>query len=181
VVITFPADAEPIALADRDGATARIASIIVRFKADAYRADAEAQAREIVDGAVCADAFLLAITAPAGADPAVLTGMPILAPPQWDQRVADRLRWSLADTGGPDVRDTVTLPTGIGPAVVVERTPPMLPRESRPRYRQLQAFLCDDTTSMLLLTLSTISGRGWDAQCAQFVRMVASARQGDRD
>jgi hypothetical protein len=164
VVITFPADALPIALTDPDRAAARIASVIVRFKPDAYRADAETQARQIVDEATRADAFLLAITAPPGADPAVLTGMSVTAPPTWTPQVADRLRWSLADVAG----DTTTVHTAVGPAVLVERTPPARPR-------QLQAFLPDDDTSMLLLTLSTISARGWPAQRELFVHMVASA------
>jgi hypothetical protein len=32
----------------------------------------------------------------------------------------------------------------------------------------------EDATSMLLLTLSTISARGWNAQRSLFVHMVAS-------
>jgi hypothetical protein len=159
MVITFPADALPIALADPDRAAARIASVIVGLKPDAYRADAETQARQIVDEATRTDAFLLAIVAPPGADPAVLTGMPVAAPPAWTQQVADRLRWSLADVAG----DAATVHTAVGPAVLVERP------------RQLQAFLPDDDTAMLLLTLSTVSARGWAAQRELFVGMVASA------
>lgn len=175
MVITFPADAVPVALSDPDTAAARIASVIVRFKPDAYRADAETQARQIVEEATRADAFLLAMTAPPGADPAVLTGMPVTAPPTWNPQVADHLRWSLADVGGPDIRDSATVQTAIGPVVLVERTPPARPRNGRPRYRQLQAFLPNDDTSMLLLTLSTISPRGWPAQRALFVHLVTSA------
>jgi hypothetical protein len=90
------------------------------------------------------------------------------------------LRDSMEDVGGPDVRETVTVDTGLGPAVVVQRIPGVEQARARlPLTLQLQAFLPEPGTGrMLLLTLACPASTGWAAHQALFGELVASASRG---
>jgi hypothetical protein len=184
MLITFPSDVTPIALSHPDAAAAQLSRVFAGYAGGrSYLPDLEAQARQVVDDAIKAAAFLLAMTAPMGADPAVLTGITVDGPPTWDVQAADELRWSLADRGGPDVRDAVTVQTDLGPVVVIERMPGVEQVRTARRtgarpYLQLQAFLPEaDSPHLLLLTLSTISAKGWDMQRLRFVEMIMAAQR----
>ena len=126
-------------------------------------------------------AFLMAVVTPPGAAPAVLTGVVIEVPPSWDTDTAESLRDAMEDVGGPDVRETVTLETGLGTAVVAQRVPGVeQARERRALTVQLQAFVPEPGTGrMLLLTLACPSTDGWPAHQEVFARLVTSAQPDD--
>ncbi|HEV2782102.1 MAG TPA: hypothetical protein VGX25_22145 [Actinophytocola sp.] len=140
-------------------------------------AEREAVAREAVEAARGEGAFLMAVVTPPDAAPAILTGVVLEIPPAWTDDVAERLRDSLEDVGGPDVRETITLDTGLGPAVIVQRVPGVeQARERRPLSLQLQAFIAEPGTDrMLLLTLASPATDGWASHQLLFGELVASA------
>jgi hypothetical protein len=147
----------------------------------AAAADMEPIAAEAVETAVREGAFLMAVVTPPGAAPAVLTGVVLEVPPSWDTDTAESLRDAMEDVGGPDVRETVTLATGLGTAVVAQRVPgPEQARERRALTVQLQAFIPEPGTGrMLLLTLACPSTDGWAAHQELFARLVTSAQPDD--
>ncbi|HEV7647855.1 MAG TPA: hypothetical protein VGP26_06825 [Actinophytocola sp.] len=144
-------------------------------------ADMEPIAAEAVETAVREGAFLMAVVTPPGAAPAVLTGVVLDVPPSWDTDTAESLRDAMEDVGGPDVRETVALETGLGTAVVAQRVPgPEQARERRALTVQLQAFVPEPGTGrMLLLTLACPSTDGWSAHQEVFARLVTSAEPDD--
>ncbi|HWM11230.1 MAG TPA: hypothetical protein VNO82_17870, partial [Solirubrobacteraceae bacterium] len=89
----------------------------------ASSADLEPVAAEAVETALREGAFLMAVVTPPDAAPAVLTGVVIEVPPSWDTDTAESLRDAMEDVGGPDVRETVALETGLGMAVMAQRVP----------------------------------------------------------
>ncbi|HEU5470104.1 MAG TPA: hypothetical protein VFV67_05575 [Actinophytocola sp.] len=149
----------------------------LRDAPDGSAADLEAVASEAVDAARAGGAFLMAVVTPPDAAPALLTGAVLEVPPSWSVDTAELLRDSLEDVGGPDVRETITLDTGLGPAVIVQRVPGAeQARERRPLALQLQAFIPEPGTGrMLLLTLACPSAAGWAAHQLLFGQLVASA------
>lgn len=144
-------------------------------------ADLEPIATEAVETAVREGAFLMAVVTPPGAAPAVLTGVVLEVPPSWDTDTAESLRDAMEDVGGPDVRETVTLETGLGTAVVAQRVPGVeQARERRALTVQLQAFIPEPGTGrMLLLTLACPSTDGWPAHQEVFALLVTSAAPDD--
>jgi hypothetical protein len=140
------------------------------------RADLEALATEAVETAVREGAELMAIVAPPGAAPAVLTGVVLDRPPGWDADTAAALRDALEDVGGPDVRETLVIGTALGPAVIAQRVPGVeQARARRPLALQLQAFIAE-SEHLLLLTLACTSAHGWATHQLLFGQVVASAR-----
>ncbi|PPK62376.1 hypothetical protein V5P93_001643 [Actinokineospora auranticolor] len=178
--LDLPDAVRPLPLDDPDRAVAEFAGVIgdLRDVPAGAAADLEALAAEGVDAALREGAVLMAVVTPEGADPALLTGVALAVPPTWDLETADRVRDSVEETGGPDVRETVVVESAVGPAVVAQRVPGVeQAREGRPAVVQLQAFIPDPASGrMLLLTLASPSSRGWAAHQALFTRMVASAR-----
>lgn len=144
-------------------------------------ADLEPAATEAVETARREGAFLMAVVIPPEAAPAVLTGVVLEVPPTWDPDTAESLRDAMEDVGGPDVRETVALATGLGPAVVAQRVPgPEQARERRALTVQLQAFIPEPGSGrMLLLTLACPSTHGWPAHQELFARLVTSAGPDD--
>jgi hypothetical protein len=144
----------------------------------ASAADLEPIATEAVDTALREGAFLMAVVSPPGAAPAMLTGVVLDVPPTWDPDTAESLRDAMEDVGGPDVRETVALETGLGPAVVAQRVPGAeQARERRALTVQLQAFIPEPGSGrMLLLTLACPSTEGWSAHQELFARLVTSAQ-----
>ena len=144
------------------------------------RADLEALATEAVEMAVREGAELMAIAAPPGAAPAVLTGVVLDRPSGWDDgSAAALLRDSLEDVGGPDVRETLVIGTALGPAVIAQRVPGVEQvRARRPLTLQLQAFIAEGE-HLLLLTLACTSHHGWESHQLLFGQVVASARSED--
>jgi len=140
-------------------------------------ADLEPLACEVIETAIGEGAFLLAMVAPDGADPALLTGVVLEVPRGWDLDSAEALRDSMEDLGGPDVRETLALETPIGPAVLVQRIPGVeRARTGETRTLQVQAFVAEpEINRMLLLTLASPSQRGWDVHQRLFAEMIASA------
>jgi hypothetical protein len=140
-------------------------------------ADLEVIGTEAVETAMRAGAVLMAVVTPPDAAPALLTGIALDVPPSWDPDTAETLRDSMEDVGGPDVRETVLLETGLGPAVLAQRIPGVeQARSARPLALQLQAFLPEPGTGrMLLLTLACPSATGWDAHQLLFSQIVRSA------
>jgi hypothetical protein len=139
-------------------------------------ADLEAIATEAIETALREDVVLMAVIAPPDAAPAVLTGIAIDVPLGWDGDTAETLRDSMEDVGGPDVRETLVLDTGLGPAVVAQRIPGVeQARDRRPLALQLQAFIPEDGR-LLLLTLACPSDHGWAAHQLLFCQIVRSAR-----
>ncbi|HEY0452133.1 hypothetical protein [Actinophytocola sp.] len=147
----------------------------------ASAADLEPIATEAVETALREGAFLMAVVTPPQAAPAVLTGVVLAVPPTWDPDTAESLRDAMEDVGGPDVRETVALDTGLGPAVVAQRVPGVeQARERRALTVQLQAFIPEPGSGrMLLLTLACPSTHGWPAHQELFARLVTSARPDD--
>jgi hypothetical protein len=145
------------------------------------RADLEALATEAVETAVREGAELMAIVAPPGAAPAVLTGVVLDRPADWDADTAAALRDSLEDVGGPDVRETLVIGTALGPAVIAQRVPGVEQvRARRPLALQLQAFIAEGE-HLLLLTLACTSAHGWATHQLLFGQVVASARGEERE
>jgi hypothetical protein len=149
----------------------------------ASAADLEPIASEAVESALREGAFLMAVVTPEDAAPAVLTGVVLEVPPGWDPDTAESLRDAMEDVGGPDVRETVTLETGLGPAVIAQRVPgPEQARERRALTIQLQAFIPEPGSGrMLLLTLACPSTEGWPVHQELFARLVVSARPDGAD
>lgn len=140
------------------------------------RADLEVLATEAVDTAVREGAVLMAIVAPPGAAPAVLTGIVLDRPSGWDQDTVAALRDSLEDVGGPDIRETLVVGTALGPAVIAQRVPGVEQvRARRPLTLQLQAFIAEGE-QLLLLTLACPSELGWATHQLLFGQVVTSAR-----
>ncbi|MFL6140263.1 MAG: hypothetical protein ACJ72N_00145 [Labedaea sp.] len=142
-------------------------------------ADLEALATEAVETARAAGATLMAVVLPPDAPPALLTGTLLALPPSGDVRSfdVDSLGDSVEDLGGPDIRETIMLATGLGPALVVQRVPgPEQVRDRRPLTLQLQAFIPEPETGlMLLLTLACPAFDGWVSHQLLFGALVASA------
>jgi hypothetical protein len=147
----------------------------------AAAADLEPIATEAVETAVREGAFLMAVVTPPDAAPAVLTGVVIEVPPTWDPDTAESLRDAMEDVGGPDVRETVALETGLGTAIVAQRVPGVeQARERRALTVQLQAFVPEPGSGrMLLLTLACPSTHGWSVHQELFASLVVSARADD--
>lgn len=157
---------------DRPAVAVREYATLVASLRDSSAIDLEGLATEAVETALDAGAVLLAVVAAPDAAPAVLTGVPLDATCE-----AAVLRDSMEDVGGPDVRETVVLDTGCGPAVVAQRVPGAEQvRSRRPLALQLQAFVPDPGTGRtLLLTLACPSDRGWLTHQLLFGQMVTSA------
>jgi hypothetical protein len=178
--LAVPETVRPLPLTEPSRAVQEFAKIIgeLRDAPVAAAADLEAVAIEAIDAATAAGAFLMAVVTPPDAAPALLTGAVLEVPPSWSPDTAERLRDSLDDVGGPDVRETITLDTGLGPAVIVHRVPGVeQAREGGPLALQLQAFVPEPGTGrMLLLTLASPSPHGWPTHQLLFAHLVASAR-----
>lgn len=133
--------------------------------------DLESAATAAVDTVLDAGALLFAVVAPRGADPAILTAVPLAS----TGSDPEALRDSVENVGGPDVRETLVVDTALGPAVIAQRIPGAeQARARRPMALQLQAFIPAEVT--LLLTLASTSPRGWDAHQRLFAQVVRSAR-----
>jgi hypothetical protein len=136
----------------------------------------EAAATEAIEWALRERVVLLAVVTPSGAAPALLSGVVLEVPTAWDAESADRLRDSMSNVGGPDVRENLTIDTELGPVVIVQRVPGREQlRARRPLAVQLQAFVPQPGTGrMLVLTLACPSIDGWDVHQLLFGEMVAS-------
>ena len=174
--LALPEIIRQVHLCQPERAIREYATIIGELR-PAPRAELEALATEAVETVRDEGAFLMAVVTPPDAAPALLTGVLLEVPPSWSGEVAELVRDAVEDVGGPDVRETITLDTGLGPAVIVQRVPGVeQARERRPLTVQLQAFLPEPGTGrMLLLTLACPSVRGWAAYQAVFGSLVASA------
>lgn len=159
-------------------AVAEYARILAELRdTPAAAADLELAASEAVDAVREQGAFLMAVVTPPHAAPALLTGFVLDVPPSWSGDIAELLRESLENVGGPDVRETITVDTGLGPAVIVQRLPGVeQARERRPLTLQLQAFVPEpDSGRMLLLTLASPAADGWASHQQLFGELVTSA------
>ncbi len=175
----MPSAVRRLPLAEPDRAVREFAAIIgeLRDAPAGAAADLEALAAEAIDAARRDGAFLMAVVAPADADPALLIGVPLAVPPTWDTTTVDGVRDAVEDVGGPDVRRTVVIDSPIGPAVVAQRVPGIeQARAGLPLTLQLQAFIPEPGSGrMLLLTLTAPSQRGWPSHQALFAALVGSA------
>lgn len=178
--IAFPDEIRRVPIDDPQQAVRELTAILGELR-DGTAADLEPIASEAVETAAREGAVLMAVVAPPDAAPAMLTAVVLAVPPTWDLDTAESLRDALEDVGGPDVRETASLETGIGPAVLVQRVPGVeQARERRVLTVQLQAFIPDPGSGrMLLLTLACPSVHGWTAHQELFASLVASARPDD--
>lgn len=178
--LAVPDTVRSLPLEQPQRAVQEFATIIgeLRDAPDGAAADLEAVATEAIDAALAGGAFMMAVVTPPDAAPALLTGTVLEVPPSWSAGTAEQLRDSLDDVGGPDVRETITVDTGLGPAVIVHRVPGReQARERRPLALQLQAFIPEPGTGrMLLLTLASPSPEGWPVHQLLFAQLVASAQ-----
>ncbi|GAB3441351.1 hypothetical protein [Actinophytocola sediminis] len=176
--LAFPEEIRRVPIDHPDQAVARLTEILGQVR-DGAAADLEPIAVEVVETTLRAGAFLLAVVTPPAAAPAILTGVVLAVPPAWDRDTAESLRDALEDVGGPDVRETAALATGLGPAVLVQQVPGVeQARERRALTVRLQAFVPEpDSGRMLLLTLACPSVHGWAAHQELFAALVASADQ----
>ena len=176
--LAFPAGARRIALADEARAIRELTEVLGGLRNDPVGV-LEPMACEVVETAIGGGAFELALVAPEDADPAVLTLVAMAVPDGWNATGAEALRDSMEDVGGPDVRETRSLDTELGPAVLTQRVPGVEQARTGGRLSlQLQGFLVEPGTNrMLLLTLSGPSARGWDVHQRWFTELVASAGQ----
>lgn len=180
VRLAMPDSVRRLPVDDPEAAAAELAAILAeapgrteRLAGDLLPMAAEAVEHALTTGAI----FLAVVPTPGSTAPAVLTGVPVGAPSGNRQDRADALRDALENVGGPDVRETVTLDTAVGPVAVAQRMPgPEQQRAGRPLTLQLQAFIPEPGTgAMLLLTLASTTGNGWSEHQALFARMVGSA------
>jgi hypothetical protein len=174
--LAMPDEARQLPIAQPEQAIDELAAILGKMREGAA-ADLEAIATQTVETAAREGAILMAVVTPPRAAPALLTGVVLTVPPSWDTDTAAALRDSMEDLGGPDVRETATVDTDLGPAVIVQRIPGReQARERRALTVQLQAFVPEPGTGrMLLLTLACPSTDGWDAHQRLFAELVASA------
>ncbi|WP_156753485.1 hypothetical protein [Actinokineospora pegani] len=183
MLISLPDDVvRKIPLSSPETAVAEFAGLLAGIRPGAA-ADLEAMAHEAVDTALRHGAVLLAVAHPDGADPALLTGVAMAAPPTWDLDSAQSLRDAVEDVAGPDVRETLLVTTSLGPAVIAQRVPgPEQARDRRPLTLQLQAFIPEpNTRRMLLLTLASPSTTGWSTHQRLFAEIVVSANHDPAD
>ncbi|OLR91652.1 hypothetical protein [Actinokineospora bangkokensis] len=183
MLLSMPGDVvHTIPLAGREAAVREFAALLTGIRPGAA-ADLESLATEAVETALREGAVLLAVVTPEGAGPALLTGVPVDAPPTWDADSADTLRDKVEDLAGPDVRETLLVPTALGPAVIAQRVPgPEQARARRPLTLQLQAFIPEPGTGrMLLLTLASPRLDGWAAHQLLFGQIVSSAAHDPAD
>lgn len=175
----IPDSIRPLPLDQPEHAVLELAAILgeLRDAPTGAAADLEVIASEMVDAAREQGSFLLAVVTPPDAAPATLTGVVLECAPPLSAETADRLRDSLEDVGGPDVRETTMIVTGLGPAVLVQRVPGVeQARAGRPLTVQLQAFMPHPATGRtLLLTLASPSTRGWANHQRLFGELVTSA------
>lgn len=178
--LAFPDEVRRVPIDHPEQAVRELTAILGELR-EGTAADLEPIAFEAVETAQREGAFLMAVVTPAGAAPAMLTGVVLAVPPTWDVDTAESLRDAMEDVGGPDVRETAALETGIGPAVLVQRVPGVeQARERRALTVQLQAFVPEPGSGrMLLLTLACPSTHGWAAHQELFASLVASARPDD--
>jgi hypothetical protein len=178
--IALPEEAVQVPLQRHDEAVRTFAAIMARLRdaPDGSAGDLEAAAAEAVETAVRGGAFLMAVLAPPGCGAALLTGVMLDVPDGWDADSAEQLRESLENVGGPDVRETATMRTGLGLAVIANRVPGVeQARARKPMTLQLQALIPEPgQPRMLLLTLAAPQVLGWDRHQALFARIVASAQ-----
>ncbi|WP_424188864.1 hypothetical protein ACOBQX_11260 [Actinokineospora sp. G85] len=183
MLISLPEDVvHKVPLGNPETAVAEFAGLLTGIRPSAA-ADLEAMAHEAVDTALRHGAVLMAVVHPADADPALLTGVALAAPPTWDLDSAQTLRDAVEDVAGPDVRETLLVTTPLGPAVIAQRVPgPEQARDGRPLTLQLQAFIPNPTTRrMLLLTLAGPSPTGWSTHQRLFGEIVTSANHDPAD
>ncbi|TDP97573.1 hypothetical protein [Labedaea rhizosphaerae] len=181
--IALPAEAVQVPLQRHDEAVRTFAAIMAKLRdaPDGSSGDLEAAAAEAVETAVRGGAFLMAVLAPPGCGAALLTGVMLDVPDGWDADSTDsaeQLRESLENVGGPDVRETATMRTGLGLAVIANRVPGVeQARARKPMTLQLQALIPEPgQPRMLLLTLAAPQTLGWDRHQALFAAIVASAQ-----
>jgi hypothetical protein len=178
--IALPQEAVQVPLERPDEAVRTFAGIMAKLRdaPDGSSGDLEAAAAEAVETAVRGGAFLMAVLAPPGCGAALLTGVMLEVPDGWDADSAEQLRDSLENIGGPDVRETATMQTGIGIAVLAHRVPGVeQARQRRPLTLQLQALIPEPGQQrMLLLTLAAPQTLGWDRHQELFAAIVVSAR-----
>lgn len=180
ITVDLPDYVHRLPLQFPDLAVQEYATLVGQLRGVGGIADLEAVAAEAVDTAVRAGAVLMALVTPPAAAPAVLTGVLVEQPADWDGDSVATLRDSMEDVGGPDVRETLVLDTDLGPAVVAQRVPGAeQARARRPLTFQLQAFIPTDD-GLLLLTLASPSNDGWDHHQLLFCQVVASARDAER-
>jgi hypothetical protein len=177
VRLAFPDEVRRIPVDHPEQAVRELTAILGDLR-EGTPADLEPIASEAVETATREGALLMAVVTPPDAAPAMLTGVVLAVPPTWDVDTAESLRDALEDVGGPDVRETVSLDTGIGPAVLVQRVPGVeQARERRTLTVQLQAFVPEPGSGrMLLLTLACPSAHGWSTHQELFAALVTSAR-----
>jgi hypothetical protein len=180
--LAIPEVARQLPLDRPELAVRELASIIGELRPRSM-VDLELVAADAVDAARDEGVFLMAVVTPPDAAPALLTGVVLEVPPDWVAQTADLLRDSLEDVGGPDVRETITLDTALGPAVLVQRIPGVeQARAGRPLTAQLQAFVPEPGTGrMVLLTLASPSAHGWAGHQRLFGELVASASMSQPD
>jgi hypothetical protein len=180
VRLAFPDEIHRIPVEQPEQAVRELTALLGQLR-EGTPADLEPVASEAVETALREGAFLMAVVAPPAAAPAMLTGVVLAVPPTWDGDTAESLRDAVEDRGGPDVRETATVETGLGPAVLVQRVPGVeQARERRALTVQLQAFVPEPGSGrMLLLTLASPSTHGWAVHQELFASLVASARPDD--
>lgn len=175
--LAFPDSVKRVDLSDQERAVTELAHVMAGLRETPGQVGIEAAAREVVESAVDGGAFLLAMVTPDDADPALLTGVALEVPDGWDPDSAEGLRDAMENVGGPDVRDSVTLDSPLGPAVVAQRVPGVeQERAGEPMVLQLQGFVVDPSAErMLLLTLASPSATGWSEHQRLFAALLASA------
>lgn len=178
--LALPDDVRRLPLDVPETAVAELAAILAEApgRAERLAADLTPMAAEAVEHALSAGAtFMAVVLTPGNTAPAVLTGVPVAAPSPHRQDPADALRDALENVGGPDVRETITLDTAVGPVAVAQRVPgPEQRRAGRPLTLQLQAFIPEPGTgAMLLLTLACTATRGWTEHQVLFAQIAGSA------
>lgn len=177
MLLPLPVAVHPLPLDQPELAISELAEIIadIRDLPPGAAADVEPLATEVIESA--ADALLLAVVAPPDAAPALLTGVALDTPAfRAPTRAATyAIQDALEDLGGPDVRETIEVPTVLGPAVLVQRVPGQeQARAGRPLSLQLQAFVPDpETGRTLLLTLACSSAHGWGEHQLLFREMIS--------
>jgi hypothetical protein len=181
MLVEMPAEVRRLPLDRPRVAIQAYATILAELRdvPDGAAADLEALATEAIEAARREGTFLMAVVTPPNAAPALLTGFVLEVPESWSGDVAELLRDSMEDVGGPDVRETITVETGLGPAVIAQRVPGVeQAREGGPLTLQLQAFVAEPGTGrMLLLTLACPSAAGWQHHQRLFAELVTSAQR----
>jgi len=171
----------PVPLDSVDSTAAALAARIVAARGPESAHD-PGVAQAALDAAELAHdqgAGLVAVAEHPSADPGILIGMVVTADVPLGEDAAAQVRRLMTDSAGSEIREVTESRTGRGyPVVIAER---MLVGSGERAACQVQAVVVDPGGRRLaVLTLHSITGRGWLELAALLGRLVSTVDFGAR-